>query len=122
MRDRCVEEGVEHELTPVVLGVESSSFCGTGGVSAGNYGEGFRPAFLDTNTDTVHLSRFLDGRPAPFHLLDGLPDDLVLRRSAAGGAEAVKATVVTGFVRFGRFYTRQEAALAVARDRSIRAA
>ena len=114
MRDGRVDDDLNRELTPGILGIESSNFRGTGGVSGGNRRDGFRPAFLDTDTDTVHLSCFRDGRPAPFHLLDGLPDELVLRRTATGGAEAVKSTVVSGFVRSGRFYTRQEAAQIVA--------
>jgi hypothetical protein len=101
-------------MTKQVLRIETSNFLGTGGVSAGNQSEGFRPAFLDTDTDTVYLSRFSDGRPAPFHLLDGLPDELVLQRNASGSVDAVRASVVSGFVRAGRFYSRQEAAQAVA--------
>jgi hypothetical protein len=32
----------------------------------------------------VYLSRFADGRLAPVHLLDGLPDSVVLARGACG--------------------------------------
>lgn len=82
---------------------------GASGVSATNRDCGFRPAFLDSSTNTVYLSRFKDGQPAPFHLLDGLPDDVVVTRSASGQVQAVKSTVVSGFVRAGWFYTREEA-------------
>lgn len=51
----------------------------------------------------------MDGSP-PFHLLEGLPNELVLTRCPNGGVATVKAAVVSGFVRHGRFYTREEAA------------
>ena len=101
-------------MTSQVLRVETAKFLGTGGESAGSRDDGFRPAFLDTDTDIVYLSRYSDGYPAPFHLLDGLPDELVLQRSASGRVEEVKAALVSGFVRAGRFYSREEAAQAVA--------
>lgn len=63
----------------------------------------FSPAFLDTETRTVYRSRFFDGRPAPCHLLEGLPPAVVGKRS-----------LVCGFLRKGRFYTRAQAAAALA--------
>jgi hypothetical protein len=56
------------------------------------------------------ISCFADGRPAPIHLLDGLPADWVTVRGAGGRVLAVKASVVAGFIRGGRFYTRAQAA------------
>ena len=96
------------------LAADSESYRGTGGVSEENGGLGFRPAFLDAGTGNVYRSRFQDGTPAPFHLLDGLPDELVLSRNEYGRVAAVRASLVSGFVRCGRFYTREEAAAAVA--------
>jgi hypothetical protein len=101
-------------MTSQVLRVETAHFLGTGGESAGSRSDGFRPAFLDSDTSIVYLSRYSDGYPAPFHLLDGLPDELVLQRNESGRVEAVKPTLVSGFVRAGRFYSREEAAQAVA--------
>ena len=46
----------------------------TGGRSEDSCGLGFRPAFLDFETQTIYPCRFANGLPAPFHLLDGLPD------------------------------------------------
>jgi hypothetical protein len=105
---------MNNATTAQVLQAEASIFEGTGGVSANNRDRGFRPAFLDTVTGIVYLSRFSDGRLAPFHLIDGLPGHLVIARSACGKVEAVKSTVMSGFVRSGRFYTREEAAQIVA--------
>jgi hypothetical protein len=93
---------------------ENAALAGTGGVSRGNAGFGFRPAFLDFSTLTIYPSRFADGRPAPFHLLDGLPDEVVADRSVTGRVVAAKATIVSGFERGGFFYTRQAAARACA--------
>lgn len=93
---------------------ENAAHAGTGGVSRGNAGMGFRPAFLDVATCTIYPSRFADGRPAPFHLLDGLPDAVVTDRLPSGRVVAAKATVISGFERDGFFYTRTAAARAVA--------
>jgi hypothetical protein len=78
---------------------ENAEHAGTGGCSAENRGLGFAPAFLDFATMTIHPSRFSDGRPAPFHLIHGLP---------------AKPTLIAGFERNGFFYTRAAAARAVA--------
>jgi hypothetical protein len=75
---------------------------------------GFRPAFFDTTTFAIHLSRYKDGRPAPFYLLDGLPGDLVVARSMFGRPIAGKATLIRGFERNGFFYTQSAAARAAA--------
>ncbi len=59
------------------------------------------PAFYDMETATIYLSRFSDGRIAPIHRYDGLPDEV----SARAGVN-----VVSGFVIKGVFLTRQQAA------------
>jgi hypothetical protein len=105
-------------MTELRLEHENRCHRGTGGVSRRNRGAGFRPAFMDTGTSAVYVSRFADGRMAPFHTLEGLPDELVLGRNAGGRACVVKASVVSGFVREGLFYTRGEAAALVAADGS----
>jgi hypothetical protein len=86
----------------------------TGGRSEDNCGLGFRPAFLDFETQTIYESRFANGLPAPFHVLDGLPDELVVDRMPSGRVVAAKATLISGFVRNGFFYTRTAAARAAA--------
>lgn len=101
-------------LTEQELQLETLAFEGTGGVSANSRSSGFHPAFQDTCTQAVYLSRFSDGRPAPFHLLDGLPEEVVLSRSASGRVESVKPGVISGFVLDGEFYTRDESAKRVA--------
>ena len=90
------------------LSDENRRYQGTGAVSAENRALGFQPAFLDRETGEVHASRFADGRPAPLHILDGLPRTLVAARSASGHVLRAKASLVSGFVRLGRFYTREE--------------
>ena len=101
-------------LTEEELQGENLAFAGTGGISANNRDKGFHPAFLDTDTHAVYLARFLDGRLAPFHILDGLPDEVVVARGEYGRVEAVRPGVVSGFVCEGAFYTREEAAQRVA--------
>ena len=99
-------------LTPQSLQDQNRQFTGTAGVSQGNQRTGLVPAFMDNDTGCIYLSHFANGSPAPIHLLDGLPDHLILRRSAGGRVLAVKETVEAGFVRDGRFYTRIQAATA----------
>ena len=101
-------------LSEAVLKQENAAHAGTGGRSEGNRGLGFRPAFLDFATQTLYLSRFADGRLAPFHLLDGLPDAVVVDRLACGRVTATKATLISGFERNGYFYTRSAARRAAA--------
>jgi hypothetical protein len=100
-------------LTQHTLQRENDVYRGSGGISQENRGVGFRPAFLDTRTLSIHPSRFADGRPAPFHSIDGLPDALVLERDPGGRVVAAHPSVVSGFERDGRFYTRDEAAASV---------
>ena len=92
------------------LKLESAAHRGTGGVSAENRELGFVPAFLDTKTGTVYRSTFADGRPAPIHVLDGFPDEVVVARDLRGRVAQVVGSIVAGFVRESRFYTRDEAA------------
>ena len=63
---------------------------------------------------SAEISQTRNGRPAPLHLLDGLPESLVIERSAAGIVKAVKKTVTAGFLLMGQFYTREQAAVALA--------
>ncbi|MCB1917464.1 MAG: hypothetical protein KDG52_17350 [Rhodocyclaceae bacterium] len=92
---------------------ENTRHAGTGGVSAGNANLGFRPAFRDRMTARVYLSCFADGRAAPFHLVDGLPSEVVEDRDAAGHVTRIKESLESGFVRMGQFFTRAEASALV---------
>jgi hypothetical protein len=56
-------------MTQQRLDQENIRYHGAGGVSQ-NCSCGFWPAFLDTQTRAVYLSRFTDGRLAPFRILD----------------------------------------------------
>lgn len=97
-------------FTLLNLAQENQTFAGTGGVSGGNQRRGFLPAFLETHSGEVYLSRFADGRLAPVHLLDGLPPALVTKRTPAGRVSAILGSVIAGFVRAGQFYTREQTA------------
>ncbi len=97
-------------LTASELARENRAYRGTGGVSAHNRRVGFRPAFLDRRTGIIYLSRNPDGTCAVCHRLDGLPEDVVAARDAQGRIVALKSSVVAGFERGGRFYSREEAA------------
>jgi len=99
-----------HGVTSQALRHQNKVFRGTGGVSHENHSRGFVPAFQDTQTGTVYLSRFADGRPAPMHLLEGLPQAVVVARNEGGKVEAIKPSMVSGFLRCGQFYTREQAA------------
>lgn len=94
--DRLIKENVAH--------------IGSAGVSENNHDCRFRAAFRDLESGCAVLARFKDGSPAPMHLLDGLPDEWVLERDTSGRVMTVKSTVIAGFLRQGRFYTREQAA------------
>ena len=66
---------------------------------------GFRPAFFDYATCTIHPSRHANGCPAESHLLEGLPEEVVVVRAECGRVVAVKATLMAGFERDGYFFT-----------------
>lgn len=98
------------QLNSAVLKRHNDEFAGTGGRSQENRPWGFRPAFMDAVTHVIYRSCFSDGTAAPVHLLDGLPDEVVASRDATGRVLSAKASIVAGFVRDGRFYTRDEVA------------
>ena len=74
-------------LNPQLLEAAAAAHVRTGGRAGENEHLGFRPAFYDMATCSLHLSTFADGRPAPVHLLDGLllakPDSASLREGKA---------------------------------------
>lgn len=100
-------------LTTKVLLQQNKVFRKTGGVSANNRSQGFAPAFLDTETGVVYRARFADGKPAPMHLLEGLPSALVVKRDGRGRAIVIQPSVMAGFVRGTQFFTREQAAALV---------
>ncbi len=108
------------ELTVEALRDENDAFRGTGGISEESQAWGFKPAFYDMETATVHPSKFPNGSEAPMHVLDGLPAELIVSRQKNGKVNSVKRGVISGFVQNNRFYTREQAALATAqmRDRT----
>jgi len=100
-------------ITGATLARENVVYLGSGGRSEENRASGFRPAFLDFETGLIYASRFSDGRLAPLHLLDGLPDGVVVSRDSRGRVIDVKSTIVSGFTRDGHFFTRDEAVRAM---------
>ena len=104
----------DYKLKVESLAEENRQYLGTGGVSEGNRTSGFVPAFLNKVTGDVYLSCFSNGRPAPVHMLDGLPANTVLKSLVTGRAYALRDGVISGFILGRRFYTREEACLMVA--------
>jgi hypothetical protein len=102
-------------LSKRYLELELAAHRGTGGVATENRHLGFLPAFKDSQTGNVYPSKYADGRAAPFHVLDGLPDDVVVARDRYGRASQVVGSIIAGFVLHGRFYTRDQAAAEVSR-------
>jgi hypothetical protein len=52
----------------------------------------------------------------PFHLIDGLPDALIVARLSSRRVATLKASVISGFVRANRFYSRDQAAQCVSTE------
>lgn len=98
-----------HGLTAQALHDQNAAFAATGGISENNHAAGFAPAYLNAQTGETVISRFADGSPAPIHLLDGLPAHWLECRDAAGVLRTVEG-IVSGFLRGGAFYTREQAA------------
>jgi hypothetical protein len=99
---------------------ENLAHAGTGGRSQENADVGFHAAFFDYASQRMYLSRFRDGRVAPIHMLDGLPEEVIVDRAPCGRVLAARASLVAGFERNGLFYTRKAAARAVAAIRGRR--
>lgn len=95
------------------LKTENRHYAGTTGISQNNRHAGFIPAFCDMETQSVEPSRFAGGAMAPIHVLDGLPAEWIRSRDEQGHVRAVKGSVVAGFLRDGKFYTREQAACMV---------
>lgn len=74
---------------------------------------GFQPAFFDFLTQTIYPSVFADGTPAPFHILEGLPSEVIVDRARSGRVISTKVTLLTGYERNGYFYTKPTVARAI---------
>lgn len=101
--------GCIYPLSLTRLLQDNRRYRGTKAVSDGNRADGFRPAFLDSDTNKVYLSRRADGRLAAVHCLEGLPAGLILRRDKAGRVMETKPGLIAGFSRADHFYSREEA-------------
>ena len=86
--------------TSNTLTQENHQYAGTGGISKNNRHLGFVPAFMDANTGNIYRSKLPDGRPAPVHMLCGLPQEIL-------------NTVISGFLLKETFYTREQATVAL---------
>lgn len=91
------------------LAEENRQFKTSGGVSENNSHANFLPAFKDVDTGNIALSKYVNGRQAPFHFLDGLPNSWILKRDIRGRAVEIKSSIISGFIRLGKFFTRDEA-------------
>jgi len=112
--DQAAEGG--QSLSDRELRTQNRAYLGSGGVSQRNRHAGFIPAYKNLRTGVAIVSQFADGRPAPVHVLEGLPDDWVASRDRHGNIRRIFASVVAGFVREGCFYTREAAARIVAEE------
>ena len=99
-------------LTEDVLREESATYVGSCGDSTTARKNHFIPAFRDEADGRVELARLKNGCVAPMHLITALPKSWATRVDDAGNVLELIETIVAGFVRDGRFYTREEAALA----------
>jgi hypothetical protein len=97
-------------LDVAALKWENLAYQGSAGVSEGCREACFRPAFRDQETGIVYLSRKPNGHVAAFHTLEGLPDEVIAARCTNGEVAKAKNTLISGFLKGGTFYTRQEAA------------
>jgi len=97
-------------LDVATLKTENRAFHGSAGVSEGCREACFSPAFRDQATGRVYLSRDPNGHVAAFHTLEGLPDEVIAARYTNGNVAKAKNSLISGFLKDGIFYTRQQAA------------
>lgn len=98
---------------------ENLRYKGTMGGSQNNFALGFWPAFRDMSTGRIEYSRFKTGLPAPVHLIEGLPVDWAVTCAPDGTVMEVKPTIICGFIREGRFYTRDEVIVTTSDDEEV---
>lgn len=113
-RDRERARRLQGVLTEMSLRDENRLYANTRGISQNNKSLGFQPGYLNSRNGECALSRFSDGRLAPVHVLEGLPDHWVRARDGKGKVTELEPGVISGFIRDGRFYTREEAMRAAA--------
>jgi hypothetical protein len=104
-----VEGGTKDELTFGDLNKEVAKYRGTGGISTEAKANKFKPAFKDQETGKIYPSTTESGKPAGVHLLEGLPEDVVTTRHEDGEIDGVKDSIISGFIKDGKFFTRDEA-------------
>ncbi len=95
-------------LTELSLRDENVLFEHSKGIRRNNDHQGFVPGFRLSATGELAVSRYADGSPAPIHMLDGLPEDWIGGRDTEGHVTSTRPGVVSGFIREGRFFTREE--------------
>jgi hypothetical protein len=91
---------------------ESVEFAGTCGESATATQSRFHPAFRNEADGRVEVARMPNGQPAAMHLISALPESWAAKLDDDGHVVELIEGIVAGFVRDGRFYTREEAAAA----------
>jgi len=108
---RTSEASLRQAMSIRDLALENKEYSGTGGVSMNARPFGFRPAFFDMETETIYIVGKL-------HDVDLLPDELIARRTHGGRAIETKPSIEAGFERDGNFYTRDETAEIVSREKT----
>lgn len=87
---------------------ENEEYAGTRGISENNAGTGYQPAFLDKRSGRIEIARTRVGLPATCHLIDWLPREWARTITDSGRVSSLRPEIITGFVRDGVFYTREE--------------
>lgn len=98
-------------LTKSDFTIIRQQYNGTQADSKTNRVHGYIPAFKDIETSAVYLSRYSDGSIANLHLLDGLPDEVIVSRDKEHNIVAVKPSIISGFIKDGQFYTREQCSI-----------
>ena len=89
---------------------ENQVFGRTGGVSKNNARRGFKPAFINIRNGRIELPKMKNGHRAPMHLIHWLPLEWAAVLNPDGSVQVLVPEIVAGFVRGGKFYTREQAA------------
>ena len=92
-------------MNKLTLIAQNRQFEGTRGTSQ-YAGPTFRPAFLDKHTGRVEIARYFGGKPAPVHVISGLPRAWAEQLDESGAVAALRDGIIAGFESDGVFYTR----------------
>lgn len=92
------------------LAIQASDYPGARSVPHHVADAGLTPAFLDKRTGRIEIARTRVGLPASTHVIDWLPREWAKSVTDKGRVSSLRPEIISGYIRDGIFYTREEIA------------